>query len=361
MKRSIVILAINDLDFGGGQKTVIAEANELHLRGVPVHVLVTLKNPRMHLQPLLRIPDSQLHHVSFGSFFDMRGYRKLFSLFKTLQPRAVVSNLFFTNTVVRLTLLFFPGVSVVVREGNIVFQKSVFSKLLDAALSLRTRAVIGNSKTVVDSITTLALFTKKSVLMNGIDDAFFRIERGSTRPTLAIPPQTLAVLIVAALTKKKGHRYAFDALARMPDKGKDIALFVVGEGSERASLTAYAHQLGITERVFFLGGKTDISALLSAVDVFLLPSLWEGMPNALLEAMAAGLPVISTNVGGVSEIVKNGETGYLVPKEDARAISVALQAMKDNPALRTNLGDAARAAVSHLTWERHVTRLLEIV
>ncbi|HEY4474199.1 MAG TPA: glycosyltransferase [Candidatus Paceibacterota bacterium] len=367
VKRNAIILAINDLDFGGGQRTVVAEANELHTRGIPVHIVTTLAGARMPLRALLRIPESQIHHAPFKSLADFSAYSTLFQLIRSINPYAIVSNLFFTNTVVRIAA-FFSSVRITVREGNVPTEKGIFAKIVDLILSLRTHSIITNSARVKNSLPFV--FAKKVLLYNGIGDAFFARPpvRESMRQELGVAPDEVLVLSVGSLTEKKGQRYAIEALDQVDEweeKSPNTHLVFVGDGPRRMSLEDYSRALSLKERMHFLGNRTDIPELLAATDVFILPSLWEGMPNAVLEAMAAGVPVVATDVGGVSEIIKNGENGFLVPTDDASLLSwrmgeILAKVVNDAP-LRERIGKNASASVSHLTWEKHVTKLLEIV
>ena len=135
-----------------------------------------------------------------------------------------------------------------------------------------------------------------------------------------------------------------DAVARTP--GLDaVHLMLIGDGPLRASLQAYAAQLGLADRVTFCGTRRDLGNVIEAMDVFALPSLWEGLPLALILAMGAGRPIVATRLAGIPEVVTDGETGLLVPPEDAPAIGAALAALCADGALRDRLGRAAQAAV----------------
>jgi len=149
------------------------------------------------------------------------------------------------------------------------------------------------------------------------------------------------VLTVARLDAQKGITHLLDAAARVPN-----AIFAIaGDGPDRTSLEAHASSLGITDRVRFLGHRRDVPALLAAADLFVLPSLYEGLPLAVLEAMAAGVPVVATAIGGTSEIVRDGETGTLVPPADGAALATAVaQALSDRDRA-TRLASAARVLV----------------
>ena len=147
------------------------------------------------------------------------------------------------------------------------------------------------------------------------------------------------VLTAARLDEQKGHPELLRAAAELPE-----ALFVlVGEGPRRAALQSLAAELGIADRVLFLGHRTDIPELLAACDVFALPSLYEGSSLAVLEAMAAGRPVVSSAIGGTDELLSDGESGLLVPPGDSRALAEALRRLLGDGELRAALGQAGRA------------------
>ena len=120
---------------------------------------------------------------------------------------------------------------------------------------------------------------------------------------------------------------------------------LVGDGTLRASLEEYATSLGIRDRVTFCGTRRDLGDLLPAMDVFTLPSLWEGLPLALILAMGAARPVVATRIAGIPEVVTDGETGLLVPPGDSAAIGAALARLCADPVERRRMGAAARESV----------------
>ena len=149
------------------------------------------------------------------------------------------------------------------------------------------------------------------------------------------------VLTVARLDEQKGHRYLLEAAAQIPE-----AQFVLaGDGPLRTSLEAQARSLGVEERVKFLGYRSDIADLLADCDVFVLPSLYEGLPLSILEAMSAGKPVIATHIGGTDEAVIAGETGLLVPPANPTALAAAIRSVLTDRPLAQRLASAGRARV----------------
>jgi glycosyltransferase involved in cell wall biosynthesis len=141
-----------------------------------------------------------------------------------------------------------------------------------------------------------------------------------SRTELAASTTLPIVLTIARLDAQKGISHLLDAAAGVPGASFAIA----GDGPDRAALEARATSLGLGERARFLGHRRDVPALLAAADLFVLPSLYEGLPLAVLEAMAAGVPVIATAIGGTDEIVRDGETGMLVPPADPHALVAAI-------------------------------------
>jgi glycosyltransferase involved in cell wall biosynthesis len=161
------------------------------------------------------------------------------------------------------------------------------------------------------------------------------------------------------LTAQKALGDALEAVARIDD----VELWVLGDGPERPGLERQAAALGIRDRVRFLGAGTrdDVVALFRAVDAALLTSAWENLPHTLLEALAVGTPVIATAVGGIPEIVSDGENGLLVPAGDVAAIAAAIDRLRVDDDLRASLAGAAAPSVEDLAEPRILQRIVEAV
>jgi|SoiMethySBSTD1v2_1073268.scaffolds.fasta_scaffold42596_2 glycosyltransferase involved in cell wall biosynthesis len=156
------------------------------------------------------------------------------------------------------------------------------------------------------------------------------------RPADPAAPQT--VLTVARLDPQKGLHHLVAAAALVPE----ARVMVVGEGPERRALETKIAHLGLGDRVHLLGFRSDVPDLLAGSDLFVLPSLFEGLPLSILEAMAAGKPVVATAIGGNDEAVVDGATGLLVPPGDPRALADAIRALLRDPERRRRLGEAGR-------------------
>jgi glycosyltransferase involved in cell wall biosynthesis len=168
--------------------------------------------------------------------------------------------------------------------------------------------------------------------------------RDAVRAELAIPADRLVFGVVATLQQKKGHRGLLEAFAQSPALA-GAQLMLIGDGPLRGDLERQARDSGIGERVTFCGTRRDLGNVLSAMDVFVLPSLWEGLPLALELAMGAGLPVVASALAGIPEVIDDGRTGLLVPAGDVGALGRAMTRLAASAAERSRLGAAAREAV----------------
>lgn len=159
------------------------------------------------------------------------------------------------------------------------------------------------------------------------------------------------LLACGRLTKQKDYPTLFRAFAHL--SGSDLRLNILGEGDLRQSLEQLAQDLGIADRVTFLGFQRDPFSHMRRADIFVLSSRWEGFGNVLVEAMAMGAPVVSTDCPhGPAEIIEDGQTGLLVPTEDAAALAAALQRLVDDPELRLRLGQAGQTRAQDFSATR---------
>lgn len=190
---------------------------------------------------------------------------------------------------------------------------------------------------------------KVITIHNGIDaNQYQHIEmtvRDRIRRELKTPNEALVIASVGRLHPVKGFANLLTAMKSVHTRFPEVYLWLIGDGELRTTLEAQARQLGLDDVVVFTGTRLDVPEILTAVDIFTLASRVEGMPNAILEAMAAGLPVVATQVGGVPEIVVEGQTGLLVPPADDKVLAQALLTLIEDASLRRRLGLAGRQRV----------------
>jgi len=169
------------------------------------------------------------------------------------------------------------------------------------------------------------------------------------------------VINVARLTQQKALDQLIEAARIVISARPDVRFVLIGDGPLRDDLIALAEDLGVADKIIFTGFRTDIADLLATSDIFALSSLWEGMPIALLEAMAAGCAVVSTDVGGVAEVVTHEVTGLLVPAADSQALAAAILEYITKPETARQLGAAGQASVvEHYSMRSWVRKLEEL-
>lgn len=181
-------------------------------------------------------------------------------------------------------------------------------------------------------------------IYSGIDLSAFRqpVDVAALRETFGLRHQEFIVGEVAKLWPGKGHQVLLRAAATLKDHVPSLTLLIIGEGELRASLTRLAQELGLRDRVTFMGFRSDVPALTHCLDVAVLPSFFEGMGRAVIEAQAAGKPVIATRVGGIPDLITDGVTGLLVEPGNVEQLASAIRRLYEQPALRRQLGEAAQ-------------------
>lgn len=186
-----------------------------------------------------------------------------------------------------------------------------------------------------------------AVVPSGIDlDRFHRVASPGQRPKdFACPPEAVVVGAVGWLTAVKGHHVLIEAFARLQASHPQLYLVIIGSGELQSELDALAQRLGIAERVRFLGRRDDVADCLAGMDVFVHPSLNEGMGRAIVEAMAGGLPVVASRVGGIPSLIEHRRTGLLVPPGNASALAEAIEELVNRPVWAKALGTAAREQI----------------
>ncbi len=235
----------------------------------------------------------------------------------------------------------------------------------------QTSSLVWNSVSAVVSVSAASSHKvaeyvepeRVSVIPNGVEMRQYLGIREEKRRELGFESQVVAIM-VARMDGLKGHGDFLDALAMLRDgaSGCPLTVLLVGDGAQRNELEKRANELELDETwVRFLGYRSDVADLLECADLFVLPSLTEGMPLSVLEAMAAGLPIVASDVGGLPELIENEREGLLVPARQPRELMLALCRVGGDAELRTTMGRAARARVEgEFSFERMLERYEEL-
>lgn len=219
-------------------------------------------------------------------------------------------------------------------------------------------AIVTNAGPIRDALLEEDRFNpeKVRVIHNGVDVAKFKSARNErVRLFPDAGDGKLVVLVGNMHTDVKGHPWLIAAAPAVLEQFPETRFVLVGDGEQRTSFEQQAQELGVLRNFLFLGRRSDIAEILASCDIAVLPSRAEGLPNAVLEYMAAGLPVIASRVGGNAELVQDGTTGILVPSEDSPALSAALLKLLSDPSLTRRLAQAGHEfTVRNFSFERLV-------
>ncbi|MDQ5976289.1 MAG: hypothetical protein QG664_202 [Patescibacteria group bacterium] len=342
MPKKKVIHIIQSLDNGGCENML--------LRMLPLlsdgfeHGILTLREPG-ELAPRFTEKGIPVTTINWGGFFDFPGYRRLLSETRLLAPDCIITYLFHADMIGRLFLQ--PALGWRMPHGNSMpivpflrttynHQKYLVARILEWLTRPFVRQYLANSEAVKDFYTEhLGVQPEKiTVIPNGIDIDYFDsiIPDKALRESLGIKSDDFIVICVANLHPNKGHRYLLQAFEAVYKKHPETYLLIVGDGVERAHLKNQIHGYASKNNIAFLGRRTDVPELLKISDCFILPTLFEGQSNALLEAMGSGLPVITTDIPENRSLVENDKTGFLVPLKSWKKIveiTIALIADKE--------------------------------
>jgi len=222
-------------------------------------------------------------------------------------------------------------------------------RLLYRVLSSQTDGFIAVSEQVRESIIRQIgpIQDKVFTICNAVD--LHPFERTGDKTNLCdqldLGTHSRLVVTVGRLEEQKGHRYLIEAAKSVVAFFPDAHFLFIGDGGLRDSLQCQVEQAGLSDNIHFLGVRDDVPDLLAAADLFVLPSLWEGLSVALLEAMAAGKPIVATAISGTVQALTNDETGLAVPPRDSQALADAITKLLADPALAQRLGEAAKQYV----------------
>lgn len=231
-------------------------------------------------------------------------------------------------------------------------------KLLVSRSNLNISVSVSNQKTGKDTITGF----NSVVINNGIDQQKFNADGqyADIRKELDIPDDAVLSLFLARFTGHKQPLVLIKAFEKALKQNPDLYLLMVGDGDQKAEALEIVEKAGIGNRVIFQNFRQDVPAVLAAADIFILPSLWEGLPIGLLEAMSMGKAIIASNVDGTTDIIEHNKNGYLIELADMdTALPTAINTMSQNNALRKELGAKARETVKYNFNAADMTRKIE--
>jgi glycosyltransferase involved in cell wall biosynthesis len=336
---------ITDLDRGGAEWALVQIVTRLNRdEWSPV---VYCLGSRGQLADALEQAGIETHCLGAGRW-NVGVIWRLAGMFRRQRPAVVQSFLFHANLACRFAARL-ARVPIVV-SGIRVAERDRRWRLW---LERWTRKLVVHHVCVSQAVADFAVEEMRlspdvvSVIPNGVDVDCLSSAQPADLAALGIPSSAATLLFVGRLHPQKGLPFLLEAVRQLVmEDGRDIQLIVVGEGPESSTSKELAEMSGIGDRVHWLGRRDDVPSLMKAATLLVSPSLWEGMPNVVLEAMAAGLPVVATAVEGTTELIRDGEAGWLCRPADSHDLAAKLRFALDAPDERDCRMQAAKRVVT---------------
>ncbi|MBM4042039.1 MAG: glycosyltransferase [Planctomycetes bacterium] len=347
-----ILYVITELDVGGAEKALVALATRLSRAAYEPQVACL--SGRGPLAADLRERGIPVHFLGMRGWWHLPALWRLRRLAK--QADIVHSFLYHANMATRLAAV--GTRAIVVSSARVAERSRPRRRRLECLTQRLVDAEVCVSEGVRDFFAAGGFPKSKLVVIpNGVDVARFDGRDPAFKARLAIPPHAPLVTTIGRLHEQKGMELFIRAAASVRHSRPDCHFLIVGAGPLEAPLRAAAKSLHLEGALTFLGQCNDVAAVLRATDAFVLASLWEGMPNVVLEAMAAGAPVVATRVEGTVDLIEHGETGLLVMPRDVPGLVSAIRRVLDEPALARRLAGAAQERVrTHFPLDAMVRR-----
>ena len=346
-----IAFCITDLDVGGAERALLRIVTGLdRTEWSPAVYCLSQPGP---LAKVLLDAGVPVTCLGLRRFWEVHKIRRLSLVLRQQQPMILQTFLFHANFVGRLAG-WWAGVPHIV-SGIRVSERRYASYLwLDAWTQCLVKRHVCVSQEVADfSIQQGRLNARKiRVIPNGVDAASYREAIPADLSTVGVKPEAFVWLTVGRLEEQKGPWVWLEAVSQLAIQFPQAHWLWAGQGPLAEKLQRDTQKRGLKERVSWLGFREDVPNLLRSVQGFVLSSLWEGQPNAVLEAMAAGLPVVTTAVEGVSTMIDPGKTGLLVTPGNAQDLATAMADVMTRPDLARQMSSAGQKhVVENFSWE----------
>ena len=366
--RSIKVLRVlPSLEMGGVERTLISLIPYLQERGVMVEVC-TLYRRDVLAEEIERI-GVPLVHINMRARLDLdfkyvSGIIRLAEYIRKKNFDILHTHLYRANTPGRIAGLLARVPVMVANEHNIDSWKTSSQKRMDRFLARFTSKIIVVSEKVKDFyIREVGIPENKIIVIyNGIDLARFSlgVDLRKKRRELGIPEGVRIVGSVGRLHPQKDFFTFLKAARIVSERVPRVHFLIIGGGPLRRELEDFARMMGLEERVSFLGERKDVEKIYPLMDVFVLSSIREGFPISVLEAMACGIPVVATSVGGTPELIQEGETGFLVSPGDPQNLAKRIEILIRDKVLRGRMGRKGKERVREFSIEKMADRTLQL-
>lgn len=361
-----VLFVVNDLGVGGVQRLTVDFANMLDRSRFEVMIatLFDRGDRSFFFRDQLK-KDVRLASFNFKNLLSLGEWLKFYRFLRAERFNIVFTQMFFADTIGRFTARIARVPAIIMEEQNIIpnFPKRYI--LINKLLRFATDACISTTPAVTEYAMRRHGFRREEIIeipTNCVDTGKFDLpkDRAAFRRALGLPESALIIANVGRMIEQKGQEFLIRAAAIIAKERDDAYFVIVGDGELRAKLETLAKELGVAERIFFLGVRKDVPNILVHSDLFVFPSVYEGQGLILFDVFYAKLPVVASNTGGIPDVVRDGETGLLAEPGNAADLATKILRLIGDQDLARHLADRAFLEFGGRTLES-ATRLLEKV
>ena len=351
-RRPTICYIIDDLGIGGAQRQLVELVKSLPRDRYALHV-ISLSTKKCALEPLVRDAGVPLTLIPQSGIVSPRAFWRLYRTLRALRPAAVHTWLFTADLYGRLAA-WLAGVPVILSSVRSVEpDKPSHYVAVDRLLRHITTGFTVNAKAIGK-----VLASREGVSPDRITTVYNGVDLRAFTPSLRNGSHAPMIGIIGRLVPVKDHATFLRAAVLISREQPAARFLIVGNGPLREALNQEVARVGLEERVQFLDSQSDTASVFAALDVVVVSSRYEGCCNVILEGMAMGKPVVATAVGGNPELIVPGETGYLVPSDDAMNLATAILQLLRDPEHARAMGQAGRRRIeAHFTLDRMVREI----
>ena len=348
-----------DSQMGGTEKMILAFMKKSSQDFYNILVILKKNGPLSKLASNIGI---KTYSLNINNLWDLPKLYQLLKILKKEQPDILHTYLFHANIAGRIIGKLYGIKHILCGQRNIDPWRKWYHSYMDKLTSSFVQAYISNTQAGKKRLIEIEKISEEKIFVipNGIEK---HIPTGSfskktLRSRFNLPENAIILLHMGSFTKKKGQSFLVEAFISAAKTKENIHLLLAGDGPLREKVSGLASLSPISERIHFPGTLDNIYDVLPFCDLFIMPSLWEGMPNALLEAMASGIPIIASDVGGIPELVTDGIESLLVPPQNSQALAEKITFAIKHPERMKSLAQKAKEkAISQFSLQKMIERL----
>jgi len=344
-KNKKILILVTALDIGGMEMALLKTLPKLKKH---VDCRVCCIKGRWPIGTMLEEQGVPVYYLDLKKIYNIGFIIRFRKLINDFKPEVLSTYLIHPNLFGRIFGRIFGIKKIICNERGALLQWEFLRKYDRLTKKFVSHYTVQTETARKETAKILGLSEKKFTVIPNIIDIKtfdFSLDKENKKKKLKINPNNLNITCLARLRKGKGHEYLLEAFENIYKDKKNINLLLVGDGEEEERLKSLIKKYKSKKNIYFLGIRKDVAQILNISDIFTLPTLSEGMSNAILEAMASGLPIVTTDIDVNKELIKHNENGLLVPVEDSLSLESAIRKLIKDKVLCKRLGNNAKETI----------------